>query len=295
METFDKLTKLVHSIPKLHEAGYKKGKEDGYKAGHSIGYDKGKVDGVAEYVSKYKPTLNAPLISVNVSNAVLNVSDYRNGNFTTEYLLYRNGELVNTFTSKSINLTEYMTVNGDETIQVKCAENEFFNESEISNGLVWQDICDGTPGLTYSGKQCTGWGTVNATEVRVASIVNGVTITEAKGFGNNNIPMTVIFPDTITIYGGDCFYGAAKKYFIFGSKTQALYGSAFLGTAGTTLDFRRATLIPTITSWSYISQCKRIIVPDNLYDDWIIATNWSAAASKIIRATDYEAQQGGAT
>lgn len=57
------------------------------------------------------------------------------------------------------------------------------------------------------------------------------------------------------------------------------------------VDFRRATMIPTIDSnclLSLQSDCK-IVVPDALYDDWITATNWSASniAGHIVKASEY--------
>jgi hypothetical protein len=33
----------------------------------------------------------------------------------------------------------------------------------------------------------------------------------------------------------------------------------------------------------------RIIVPDALYDEWIAATNWSSHASRIIKASEFNA------
>lgn len=57
-------------------------------------------------------------------------------------------------------------------------------------------------------------------------------------------------------------------------------------------DFRRATLIPTLSATSTFtnlpSDCK-IVVPDALYDDWIVATNWSAASivGHIVKASEY--------
>lgn len=57
------------------------------------------------------------------------------------------------------------------------------------------------------------------------------------------------------------------------------------------VDFRRATMIPTLDSsclQNIQSDCK-IVVPDALYDDWITATNWSASniVGHIVKASEY--------
>ena len=35
----------------------------------------------------------------------------------------------------------------------------------------------------------------------------------------------------------------------------------------------------------------KIIVPDALYDEWIVATNWATYASQIIKKSEWDAQQ----
>lgn len=54
-------------------------------------------------------------------------------------------------------------------------------------------------------------------------------------------------------------------------------------------DFSTHTSIPGLSSTTAFrniaSDCK-IIVPDDLYDDWIVATNWSAYASYIVKASE---------
>ena len=49
--------------------------------------------------------------------------------------------------------------------------------------------------------------------------------------------------------------------------------------------------IPTLGTNSFSSTASdfKIIVPDDLYEDWISATNWANYASKIIKKTDWDA------
>lgn len=59
-----------------------------------------------------------------------------------------------------------------------------------------------------------------------------------------------------------------------------------------TLDFSECIQIPSISSSSFMSSVYdySIVVPDSLYDQWIVATNWSKNASKIIKKSDWDAQ-----
>ena len=58
-------------------------------------------------------------------------------------------------------------------------------------------------------------------------------------------------------------------------------------------DFSNVGSVPSLKNTNVFlsipSDCK-IIVPDNLYDEWIAATNWSTYASKIIKKSDWDAQ-----
>lgn len=56
------------------------------------------------------------------------------------------------------------------------------------------------------------------------------------------------------------------------------------------LDFSSHTSIPTATSaMKAHNHWFKVIVPDNLYDAWIAATNWSAIADQIIKKSDWDA------
>lgn len=54
-------------------------------------------------------------------------------------------------------------------------------------------------------------------------------------------------------------------------------------------DFRNAESVPTLGTncFNNANPNMKIVVPDKLYDTWIAATNWSAVASKIVKASEY--------
>ena len=50
-------------------------------------------------------------------------------------------------------------------------------------------------------------------------------------------------------------------------------------------DFRKATSVPTLENVNAFTNTpanKEIIVPDELYDSWIAASNWSSSTNNIV-------------
>ena len=80
---------------------------------------------------------------------------------------------------------------------------------------------------------------------------------------------SVVIPNSVTSIGGYTF--------------RQCSGMAFY-------DFRASKSVPTLSNTnafgSIPSDCK-IVVPDDLYDTWIAATNWSAHANNIIKASEF--------
>ena len=57
-------------------------------------------------------------------------------------------------------------------------------------------------------------------------------------------------------------------------------------------DFTHCTTVPALANtdaFDGLSANFKIIVPDDLYNTWIAATNWSTYASYIIKKSDYDA------
>lgn len=66
---------------------------------------------------------------------------------------------------------------------------------------------------------------------------------------------------------------------------------AFFGCACLKYDFSKSDVIPSLANTSVFKRDnpdKRIIVPDNLYEEWIAATNWSTYADIIVKASEYQ-------
>ena len=53
-------------------------------------------------------------------------------------------------------------------------------------------------------------------------------------------------------------------------------------------DFSTHSSVPTLSNISAFSNTiGDIVVPDALYEDWIVATNWSSLASRIVKASEF--------
>ena len=99
-------------------------------------------------------------------------------------------------------------------------------------------------------------------------------------------------PDNITTIGKNAFYQCASlRKVVFPSKLTTIGQGVFSGNNGAELyDFSKCTSVPTLENTSAFnsipSKCY-IVVPDTLYDSWIVATNWSSRASNIIKSSEY--------
>lgn len=52
-------------------------------------------------------------------------------------------------------------------------------------------------------------------------------------------------------------------------------------------DFRAFNKVPTLESNDAFPRATTIVVPDALYDQWIVATNWATYASRIVKASEF--------
>ena len=67
--------------------------------------------------------------------------------------------------------------------------------------------------------------------------------------------------------------------------SQCFYGC----TALEVVHFDNAAAIPAITTNTFqnTNSTFKIVVPDELYDQWIVAADWSTYASQIVKASEY--------
>ena len=102
------------------------------------------------------------------------------------------------------------------------------------------------------------------------TIPSGVTSIQNYAFQNCNSLASITIPSGVTSIGSAAFSSCynVRKY-----------------------DFTSATNIPTLSStnvFASINDICKIYVPDALYDDWIVATNWATYADYIYKASEME-------
>ena len=80
------------------------------------------------------------------------------------------------------------------------------------------------------------------------------------------------------------FYGCSSLVSItIPSSVTSIGANAFSNCYGLkTFDFRRSTSVPTLSNVNAFLNTptvKEIVVPDDLYDTWIAATNWNSTTN----------------
>ena len=138
----------------------------------------------------------------------------------------------------------------------------------------------------------------NCYSLQSITIPNSVTRIDEDAFYNCQSLQSINIPNSVTNIGrsafADCYnirYAKINTTAIIISNTYEFYTSSEY--INTTYDFSEVTAIPILASTSSLnssSYITAIIVPDALYDDWIVATNWSSFASKIKKASEYTYQ-----
>lgn len=175
-----------------------------------------------------------------------------------------------------------------------------------------ENLTDGEV-TSYSIK---GIGSVTNTDLVFPETYNGkpVTLISISAFENNETITSIVIPDSYTSIGMDAFRGctalesavigngitgigtnvflyAELKRVKFGNSITRITSYAFNGCPLELLDFRKATVVPTLddgTIFVGMAEGCQIVVPDALYDEWSTATRWAALEkATFIKASEY--------
>ena len=128
----------------------------------------------------------------------------------------------------------------------------------------------------------------------LASIVipDSVTSISSYLFSYCTTLASVTIPDSVTSIESRAFQNCTSLVSIVipkGVRSIGDYAFSYMNGMAC-YDFTQCTSVPTLGGTSVFtsiaSDCK-IVVPDGLYDTWISATNWSAHASKIVKASEF--------
>lgn len=117
----------------------------------------------------------------------------------------------------------------------------------------------------------------------------GVTEIPSDCFRDSGLT-SVEMHDNITHLGSNSFRSCTGLIkLVMPSKLTNIYSSAFYQCSNiVTYDFTKCEAIPTLgmSAFGSTSANRKIYVPDALYDQWIVATNWVDQASYIFKASE---------
>ena len=121
-----------------------------------------------------------------------------------------------------------------------------------------------------------------------------ITILPSSLFSNCKQLKILLLPNGIVEIGSTCINNCdILQYLIIPPSVQKIgsYGIYTLLSLAY-IDFSQHTTIPELVASNSIgnlasSNGTKIIVPDELYDEWIAATNWTTHASKIVKNSEY--------
>ena len=135
-------------------------------------------------------------------------------------------------------------------------------------------------------------GRVYSNMLQAVEIGMNVTSIGSYAFSRCHSLSSIVIPDGVTsigTYAFDTCYSLSS--IVIPGGVSSIGNSAFSNCYGMAFyDFSMCSSIPTLggsSVFSYIPSDCKIVVPDNLYDSWKAATNWSRHASNMVKASQF--------
>lgn len=179
----------------------------------------------------------------------------------------------------------FTTVNSPDAI----AWNYWYNSTTDTNA--WRDMCRILEGSTINTMNfrvpmaVSYYGLALGYETTVTNTINVTgtpTFIAASGFRNCNIPSTFDFSQWEMYYGYMALYYATLNRNVLMINANAIYNEAFKGIDAKIIKNIYTTAVPTLNNVNAFDNDCQIYVPLSLYDSYIVATNWSAIADRIV-------------
>lgn len=113
-----------------------------------------------------------------------------------------------------------------------------------------------------------------------------------NSIGSNKGTVEIIMPNSITKMGTNAFVWSGVKKFVISKNIDKIEASVFGGCSKCELyDFSRHEAVPTLVNVNAFDQMTnykiaKILVPPDLYSEWVAATNWSQYADYINKPSE---------
>ena len=210
------------------------------------------VTSIGEYAFSWCSSLS----SITIGNRVTNIGDYAFADCSV---------LTSITIPDSVTSIGYSAFNGCSSL----TGDLIIPDSVTSiGGSVFTDCSSLTSvSLGDSVTSIGSWAFYNCSNLTSVSLGEGVTSIGDYAFASSGLS-SITIPNSVESLGANVFRGCANllKY-----------------------DFTSHTTIPTLSNtnaFNNINGLCKIYVPDALYDDWIVATNWATYADHIYKASE---------
>ena len=187
------------------------------------------------------------------------------------------------FPEDAYNDENKFTVSGITSLEkVKFPKSMTNYESVISGTSIEEfDIPEGVTNIDGIAYNCK--------DLKRLGVPKSVTEITRSTFYDTYSLETVDLPDTVTYLGTQAFYYSKITHITLPASLERLSDMAFYNCADCVFyDFSKCRQIPVLENtnvFGSLNYAARMVVPDELYDEWITATNWSTYADKINKAS----------